>query len=352
MASAVRHIDRDRFDVDIAYVLPHKNALVGTIEQEGIRVHCLGTGDRTHTRWPARLRRLVADGRIDIVHTHMPLSAAIARVVVPHRTRLVHTEHNMWQRHHPATRWANRLTLRRNDAVLAVSASVARSIRSGLPTGERRAVEVLYHGIDIDAFGGCRSPDAVARARALLDLGPDDLVIGSVGNFTPKKDHRTLLHATAEVVQRLPSARLVLVGDGPLRESLEQSVRDLGLSSRVRFAGPRDDVPSLLAAFDVFCLSSRYEGLSIALLEAMAARVPAVATAVGGIPEVVQANRSGLLVQPGDPHALAAALVAVLTDPALASELMEAGWRRAAEFDIARATDRLQALYAELLVPC
>jgi glycosyltransferase involved in cell wall biosynthesis len=347
IASSIRHFDRERFDVEVAYLLPWKDAFVTEIADAGVPVHCLGRRGWANAMWPLRLRRLVRDQRYDIIHTHMPLSAAIARLTLGRRPRFVHTEHNVWERHRRPSRWANSLTFGRNAAVVAVSASVAQSIHPPRVAVHKPPVEVLLHGINLNEIR-LLTADRV-RARAALSLDPADVVIGTVGNFTRKKNQQMMLHATALLAERIPNIRLVLIGAGPLEQNLRQLATRLGIDDRTVFTGSRRDVLELLPGFDVFCLSSQFEGLSIALVEAMATGVACVATAVGGIPEVIEDGVSGLLVAAGATDELVDTLELVLHDKSLRARLGEAGRVRASAFDIGRAARRLQALYEEMM---
>lgn len=342
-------LDRDRFDVDVAYLLPWKDAFVGDLQASGLRVACLQARRTVDPRWVGRLRRLLAEGDYAIVHTHSPVPAAAARLLVPAGTRLVHTEHNVWGRYRWPTYAANAATYGRNDATIAVSDAVADSIvPPRWAPGTPPPVETLLHGVDLDAIA--RGPDARAAARAQLGLAADTPVVGTVANFTPKKDHAGLLAAIERVRRDVPDVQLLLIGTGPLEAELRQQVATRGLDDTVVFLGPRDDVPTLLPALDVFVLGSRFEGLPISLLEAMAAEVACVATRVGGIPEAIVDGRHGRLVDPGDPPALAAALTELLTDADQRAALAAAGHARVrADFSIDRAIERTQALYDQVL---
>jgi glycosyltransferase involved in cell wall biosynthesis len=178
-----------------------------------------------------------------------------------------------------------------------------------------------------------------------LGLAENAVVVGTVGNFTRKKDHPTLLEAAARIADRHEELRVVLVGSGPLEGELRHATRELGLDGRVLFAGSRDEVASLMPAFDVFALSSRNEGLPIALLEAMGSGIACVATAVGGVPEVVTDGREGLLVPPEDAAALAEALNKMLCDPDLREDAGARGAWTARCFDLTQAARRTEDVY-------
>ena len=343
LVETARRLDPERFHVEVAYLLPWKDALVPELAAAGVPVHGLRGAGLRGMAWPLRLRRLVRNGRVDLVHTHMPLPAAVARLVLPgRRPAFVHTEHNLWSRYRWATRWANRLTYRRNAAVVAVSEAVAASIGS-----TRVPVEVVVHGVELVA----PAVDAAARlrARSALGLDPDVPVVGTVGNHTAKKDHATLLDAVARLATDVPDVQLVLVGSGPLTGELGARAQRLGIAERVHLVGSRPDARELLAALDVFALSSRFEGLPLALLEAMAAGLPVVATTVGGVPEVLTDGVDGLLVEPGDAGALQVALGKLLADPALARQLGARARLRAESFDIDRAAERIVGVYETVL---
>jgi len=344
LVGTVAHLDPARFRVVVAYLLPWKDALVAEVAASGADVVCLDAPSPTSLAWLGRLRRLVRERDVALVHTHMPAPAAAARLALPGRApAFVHTEHNLWGRYRPATRWANRLTWRRNVAAVAVSEAVAGSVRARRPRPE-----VVVHGLDAADRTG---PLPRAAACAALGLGPDGPVVGTVGNLTAKKDHATLVEAMARLSGERPDARLVVVGAGPLEADLRARTARAGLTDRAVLGGSRGDVAGILGAFDVFVLSSRVEGLPIALLEAMAAGRACVATAVGGVPEVITDGVDGLLVPPGDPDALAAALGKLLADPERRADLGARAAERAADFDIRAAVRRLEAIYDRALRP-
>jgi glycosyltransferase involved in cell wall biosynthesis len=346
LVSSAAVADRERFDLQAAYLLPWKDHLVGELAALGVPAVCLDGPREGDPRWIPRLRGLVRAARIDIVHIHSPLVAALARPALRalrpgDRPALMGTEHNLWTSHHPATRWANRLTLPLEDVTIAVSEEV----RNSMPPRLARRTEVVIHGVDVDAIAARRGEREAARAQ--LGVSADRLLVVTVANLRAQKDYPTMLQAARRMVDAGDAVEFLSVGQGPLAESLEVERDRLGLGERFRFLGYREDPVRVLIAADVFCLSSRFEGLPIALLEAMAAGLPVVVTAVGGVPAVIRDGQEGLLVPPGDPAALAAAL-GTLRDPALRSRLAAAATERVQAFGIGRAEQRQQEIYQRL----
>jgi glycosyltransferase involved in cell wall biosynthesis len=349
LALTAAKLDADRFDVDVAYLLPWKDALVPKLVEHGVRAICLGARRTVDPRWVLRLRALVRTERYQVIHTHSPVPAAAARLLAGHGATLIHTEHNMWSRYRWPTYALNAATYRRNAAIIAVSDGVAASVKAPrwMP-GQLPPVETLLHGVDLEQAR--RGPDARREARDLLGLAPDTPVIGTVANFTPKKDHGGMIDAIDRLRAMVPEVVALWIGTGPLEAELQAEVARRGLETHIRFLGMRDDVLRLLPALDVFVLGSRFEGLPISLLEAMAAGLPSVTTRVGGIPEAIDDGVQGVLVPAGDPPALADALSTLFHDHERREGMGAAAAERVrAEFSIDRAAERTAALYDELL---
>jgi glycosyltransferase involved in cell wall biosynthesis len=226
------------------------------------------------------------------------------------------------------------------DAFVAVSPETAAFANRRREVAQRRLL-VIPNGISLDRF----RPDPAARARVRKELGvePDGWVVGTVGRLAVEKNQALLLRAVAPLLGR--QARVALVGDGPLRRELAQLAAGLGIADSVHLLGARGDVPDVLNAFDAFVLCSDTEGLPLAVPEAMATGLPVVATAVGGIPTVVEEGRTGFLVPTGDADALRDRLARLRADPPMARACGERGRRTA----VARfSSERMQRDYAEL----
>jgi glycosyltransferase involved in cell wall biosynthesis len=294
---------------------------------------------------PAFVQAIRAE-RPAVFHAHLPapfrgryglLAAAISRVPA-----VVAAAHLIDDIPVPfRARTNQRLTTACVDRYIAVSEGVARRMRTRLGVPDRK-IQVIRNGVE----GGSAPLQADPGLRAALAgsiVGP---IVLTVARLDAQKGHGYLLAAAAD----MPDVTFVLAGEGPERASLEAQARRLGIASRVRFLGHREDVPELLAACDVFVLPSRYEGLPLSVLEAMAAARPVVATAIEGTDEIVVHGETGLLVPPAAPSALADGIRTVLSDPALAARMGQAGRKRACrEFSTSRMVDDVSSAYDELL---
>jgi glycosyltransferase involved in cell wall biosynthesis len=296
----------------------------------------------------ARIAAFLAGAAPQILHAHNPTTlriAALARMLVERlaglrgeraRCGLLMTDHQSRGAREP---WA--FEWRSTDVVVAVSRHTAVAGSAAL---KARALRIIRNGVSLPKGG--RTREAVRRELGLCD----ELLCITVANLRWEKDHATLLHAYAHLAQE--DARIVglAVGEGPDRAALEALARSLGLGpDRLRFLGARADVPDLLRAADVFVLPSRVEGLPLAVLEAMAASLPIVATAVGGVPEIVEHGVHGLLVSPGSPGALAGALESLAYDPARRLDMGAHAFVRARdECSLAAMARAYDAVYEEI----
>lgn len=347
LVDGLRHADRDHFEYAFGYFLPHKDQLATELAALGAEVTCFGgrTSAGVLLRTPA-VRRRIEGWRPDLVHCHLPVSAVAARLAARRSgTPLVYTEHNLMERYHPWTRRANLATWRLQRRVVAVSAGVEASIRRLAPRGV--PVEVVENGVDVERF----RPDAAAAQEARRQLGvpPEAPLVGQVAVFRPQKRLDLWLACAAEIRRRRPEVRFVLVGDGPERARLERIAGGPELAGAVVFAGLQEDVRAYYAALDVYLVSSDYEGLPVALLEAMASGAPVVSTSVGGVPEVVREGRDGRLVPPGDATALARAVLDLLNAPEERNRLATAARARVTDrFSIGRMVRRLEEIYTDV----
>ena len=345
---SARVVDRERFDYGLAYVRPDKTHLVPELEALDLVPRRLGATSGWPGAWLPDLRRLM--GGVDVVHAHSPVLASAARLMArtlpaARRPVVVSTEHNEWTSHRRPTRVLNGLTAPLDAHHWAVSDQV----RSTVWPSRRDGYEVLIHGIDTEAV----IADSAEReaVRAELGVSDDEILSITVANLRRNKDYPNLLRAARIALDHEPRLRFVAVGQGPLATEVAALHEELALGDSFALLGFRRDVRRLMAAADVFTLASAHEGLPVAVMEAFAAGLPVVATAVGGVPQQVVDGREGLLVPPRDPLALAEALVTVARDASLRARLGAAARERTADYDIRRAVAEQERRYAEVLGP-
>ena len=350
-----RAIDSRRVRLHVAYLKSlGGNPFEAELQRLGVPLTHLRARNLRDVRALRRLLRLVREERIDLVHAHLTYAAIwgglTTRLTGVPCVATLHTgpvEGPEWSRSAIRERMLAFVLNRWCSAVVAVSAAArAQHVERGRIDGGR--VCVIHNGVDLEEFasGGARRE----RMRRELGLADSQPTVLTVSALREGKGLEVLLRGMALLVRGQPQLRVVIAGEGPLRDRLEELAREKGLEGHVRWLGFRRDVGDLLAAADVFVLASRQDAFPTVLLEAMAAARPVVATQVGGIPEIVEPGRTGVLVPPGDPEALAAAVDALLADPRTAALLGVAGRERAREhFSIAEWTSRLVGLYQEAL---
>lgn len=341
-------LDRDRFEARLIVLTePSKLApeFFSALQAAGVtaeRVMIRGHAD------PTLVPRLVMRSRVlapALVHTHLlhadlhgTLAARLAGVPV-----VVSTRHNddPFRRRWPLSS-VLRIISRHTDHFLAISERV-RSFTIEVEHAPASRVDTVKYGLSY----GTETRPLDVRAEFGISAGP---LLACVARLTVQKGHRWLLPAFREVVDEFPRATLLLLGDGPLRTKLEQLAAKLGLLERVIFAGWRTDVSALLPGTNLFVLASEWEGFGLALLEAMAAALPIVATRVGAIPEVVAHNETGWLVEPNNTAAFADATISALRAPDQMVAFGNRGRARLqAEFSLQRMVSETEQVYSRLL---
>lgn len=296
-----------------------------------------------------RLRREIAAWKPDIVHCYFFWAVVYGRLLKrlgPVR-RLVENREDEGFNLSPMDYRILRTTSGLPDRVICVSEGVRKVVTAAEGVSRDRAT-VIRNGIRRATGSGKGAPDGGLRTE--LGIEKDAPVVGLVAQLNREvKGVRHFLDAVPAILEAVPTARFVVVGDGHLRPGLEARARELGVEDRVVFAGFRSDVPRFYRIMDVSALTSLSEGLSITILESMAHGVPVVATRVGGNPELVASGETGLLVPVKDTPAFARAVVSLLRDPAAARRMGRAAQRRSNEFELSKVVARYASLYDSLL---
>jgi len=352
-----RHHDRDRFDVSV-WAGPG-----GRLDGEALAIPDADVRLLPWLRHPVapahdaaavlRLAAMLAD--VDLLHTHSSKAGILGRAAarLARVPAVVHTVHG-WSFN--ATQGATtraayvaleRLAAEGTDRLVCVS-EADRAMGLALGIGDASRYRVFRSGIDASLY----ARDERARERVRRELALDDrtIVVGSVGNLKPQKAPLDFVEAARHAHAEDPRLRFVYAGDGELRVEVEAAIAAASLTGVVRLLGWRDDIPALLAACDLFLLTSRFEGLPRAALQAIAASVPVVATDTGGIAEIVVSGESGVLVPVGDAEAAARAVLRLASDPLGRARLAaEARRRLNGTFDIGRMLRDLEEEYDRVL---
>jgi glycosyltransferase involved in cell wall biosynthesis len=301
-----------------------------------------------------RLTAMMRRGRYDVVHTHSSKAGVLGRIAarLAGTRAVVHTAHG-WPFSREEAPLARAMWIRlegycaRLCQAIVVVASSDREAGLALGVGTAKQYQLIRSGIEIETYRDGSIDRNAARAR--LGLPNDAFVVVSVGRLSRQKAPLDLLAGFSKLAAHRPDAHLVIVGDGPLRHEVENTVRDRGLSGRVHLLGLRSDVHDILPAADVFALSSHWEGLPRVLPQAMAAGLPIVATRAGGAADAIVPGRNGWLIEVGDVEALGAGLIAFANDPAAARAMGEQGRDRVEEFSARGMVERLEILYERVL---
>lgn len=334
------------FQCRVAY-LWGPDDLAREFERRGIPVHPLGLRYRLDPRGIARLVRLIHSEVVDLVHAHLfpgeVFGAAAAMLAGP--VPIVCTKHNDEDF---LQRWPfglmHRLLSHKAQRTIVISEHLRRyTVAIGIADPTR--IVTIPYGYDGPGKGNTRE---AARRELALDDGA--FVVGAVGRLAKQKGHVYLLEAVPLLLEHAPDTRVVILGEGPMREDLTRRARELGVADRVTLYGLHPEIPRILPALDVLAHPSLWEGFGLVLLEAMAAALPIIASRVSAVPEIVEDEVTGLLVPPADPAALAKAILRLWENPEERKELGRAGAARLREsFSVATMVEQTARVYREVL---
>lgn len=355
LASLLSELRKDSL-LDILAVLFNRGTLHERLTGDGIRTEVLDEQVLSSVEIARRLYQFNIDWKPHVVHTHRykenilgGLAASCARVpAIIHTVHGIHEALAGWE----GLKWrmysfvARQITKRVASGLIGVSREIASILERDFPGV---TVVGIHNGI---AHGAMSDLCETGLTREALGVGATSFVIGTVGRLTPIKGIEFVLRACALLIGQRPMSQIhvLVVGDGPLREALEELARCLGISKRVTFLGERQDVLHLLGLFDVFVMPSLHEGIPMALLEALGAGCPVVASNVGGIPEIIRDGVDGMLVPSKDPEAIAAAISALQMSESLRSRFQLAGPERVGtEFNAGQMASSTKEFYRSLV---
>lgn len=337
--------DQSTYEFHYIYFLPWKNQLVEDLEKAGGRVTCFAASNNIRLLLKVRdVVRYIREHNIHLIHAHLPWAGVVARLAgkmahVP----VLYTEHNKQERYHFATRVLNLTTMNMLSGVIAVSADVEASIRKHKAQLRAKLLTIL-NGVNVTHF----SPDASKREgmRSALGIPSDAHVILTIAVFRFQKRLDLWLEIAKHILEKNPGTHFIMVGDGPLKKLVEQKRVALGLTAHVHLVGLQTEVRPYLAASDIYMMSSVFEGLPIALLEAMAFGLPVISTDAGGIKEVITHERDGMLCKVDEPQHLVEFASELIAQPHRRAAMgVSARQRIVSDFSMEKMVSKLQRLY-------
>ena len=348
-----RNIDRKRFNLSFC-CLRDGGYVADRLRDEGFKVVCLQNRRMRHLyKKVLDIIRLIRADDVDIVQTHLIEANLLGRVGawLAHAPRICKTEHailrDIWRSgtlRERAYLLSDRVLDGFSDRIIYVSEAVRRLVNEGRRSNPLKHV-VIHNAFDEKHFTTNKTRDGV---RGLYGFSEKDIVVGIVGRLVPHKGHDHLFEAVKEVRKRHEGIKILIVGSGPEKARLEKSA---GISGLVAvFLSDRDDVPELMKAMDIYVQPSLREPFGIAVIEAMFSGLPVIGTDAGGIPEIIEGGKTGILVPPADPDALADALLTLIENPSLSESMAERGREAAASrFNGRRYAREMERLYASLV---
>lgn len=304
--------DKVRFEFHYMYFLPWKDQMVDSIEEQGGKVTCLAATN--NFKLLQQYKKVIAYSKlnnINLIHCHLPWSGFLGRIVYA-KTKIpvIYTEHNIQERYHILTKLLNKYTFNSQSVALGVSKDVSRSIKQHI--SPKIPVQTLLNGVNMGKFK--RDP---LKGQSILDLYsiPEGaVVIGNIAVFREQKCIPDWLHAFKIISDNNDNVYGLLVGAGPLEAEIKTLVKELQLEKKVILPGLKTDTVSYFSAMDIFMMSSAFEGLPIALLEAMSMECAVISTRAGGVVEVVRDSQDGLLCEVGDTQDMAVLAAGLLND--------------------------------------
>jgi glycosyltransferase involved in cell wall biosynthesis len=341
--------DRNKFEFHYIYFVPWKHQMVTAIEQEGGKVTCISAKNNFKIILQARkIAKYIKDNNIRLIHCHLPWAGIVGRIAgkiagVP----VVYTEHNKWERYHKLTYYLNKLSFKNQELVIAVSEDVAESIKKH-HHNKRPLIQVVSNGINVEKYKS--SYKSSRDIKEELRIAAGDVVIGIICVFRKQKRLDVWLEIAKALHQKCPQTRFIIVGDGPLREELHDKARSLQMQDYLHFAGLQVETRPYLQAMDIFMMSSEFEGLPIALLEAMSMGCMPACTDAGGIRELVKNNSNGILVPVNNPMQLVERLVDQVKDIKEIKILGSAARETVIHsFSMQKMVNELETIYTEII---
>ncbi len=346
VVNMTKETDKDQFNVSVC-CLEHKGVLAENIEKLGIPVYSLNKGVKFNFQTIKKLSNLFKENKIDVIHTHHlgPLIYGFPAALIVGIKNIIHSEHSyIYLANNKKLFFIAKYLFKNVNKVVGVCADVTNFIKNKMKINPSKAI-IIHNGIDIDQYS---KYDELQNNNKRDELGieANSFVVGTVGRLDPIKNHKGLLNAFKTVLAIIPHAKLVIVGDGELKKELETLSGELKLNDSIKFLGMRKDIPEILKIMDVFVLPSFSEGLSIALLEAMASKKPIIASNVDGNKNILQNNINSILINPNKIEEITDAIINLSKDEKRRQELIKKSYNLVKEkYSLSTMTDAYQEHY-------
>jgi glycosyltransferase involved in cell wall biosynthesis len=341
--------DKEKYQFHYIYFLPWKYQMVQEIEDAGGKVTCLSAKNNFQIlRQVFKIVSYVKQHKIRVIHCHLPWAGIVGRIVgkltgVP----VVYTEHNKWERYHKLTYYANKLSFSSQHRVIAVSGDVASSIKSHYGSDHPK-VQVVLNGINTEKYSN--SVQTEKDVRRELNIPSSAIVIGITCVFRVQKRLTIWVEIAKKLHDKFPDTVFLVVGDGVLHDEVHDKARVLEMDQYVHFVGLQSEIRPYLKAMDIFMMTSEFEGMPIALLEAMSMECMPACTAAGGIPELIQDEENGIIVPVDEPLKLAERLAAYLQQPLKVHEMGRTARETVVrKFSMQKMVGELEAIYDDLI---
>ncbi|WP_192350509.1 glycosyltransferase [Algoriphagus sp. Y33] len=371
--------NQSQFEFHCIYFYHQENNITDELEKAGIKVHLIPSSNLGLFFQVKKVRHFIQSNEIDIIHAHLPWAGILARSVgntlsIP----IVYTEHNTWERYNKLSYWGNRISFKKQDVAIAVSNEVAlsmslNSIWDPYQRGGRMKLKVIQNGVNTDVFNRTGTQESKSKTiqgtvekkaagnnhqvsslgrtlRMDLNIPENAAIIGIVAVFRSQKRLWLWVEVALEILTQNPTTHFILVGDGEWRERIVTKINKAGKSGNFHLVGVQKNVIPYLSLMDIYLSTSEFEGLPIAMLEAMSCEVPVVATSAGGIGEVIQQGIQGYLTEIEAWEKLSNYCIDLLQNPDLLHKMRLAARARVIEqFSMKRMVDELEQVYLEVL---
>jgi len=348
LPSTLKLHDKEQFEFHYIYFLPWKNQMVKEIKQNGGKVTCLPA--KNNIKLLTRYKQIISyckQNQIDLIHAHLPWAGFVSRRV--HRKTgipVIYTEHNMQERYHIVTKLLNKYTYNWQNLAIAVSTDVANSVQKNI--SPKIPVKIIPNGVNTEIFK--RNEKEGKQIRQELDIPEDAIVIGNVAVFRFQKRLKEWIQVLHKLIEKHPNAYGLIVGDGPLAAEIQSEIKSLNIRNHIKLAGLQTEVKPYFSAMDIFMMTSSFEGLPIALLEAMSMSCAIATTDAGGIKEVIRNNQDGIVVPVESWKGLPEEVSSIINNPAKLKQLQQAARERAIHnFSLQKMAHELEKTYKQTL---